>query len=157
MTRKEAMASLDMMLDMAWENGFRNADIKVSVDNVNSNVHPEDLDSDENSAKYAGITLIKNPKQSPDIQKPVEHAIGFIKRRFKHKLLSSPQPLSAQAMQRLVEEVASDYPTASVQKDVFSLPLTYGVIATPRGEYYKAEDGSLHPGCGGGWPEARYR
>lgn len=150
------MASLDMMLKAALEKGFRNPDIQLSVDNVNSNVHEEDLD-DADDAKYAGITMRKNPKQSPDIQKPVEHAIGFIKRRFKHLLLSSPQPLSAREMQRLVEEVAFTYPAASVQKDVFSLPLTYGVIATPRGQMYQAADGSLHPGCGGGWPEARYR
>lgn len=153
MTRTEAVASLDLMLNQAKDGGYRNEDILLSVDNANSNVHEEDLEGDE----YTGITMRKNPKQSPDIQKPVEHAIGFIKRRFRHRLLSSPRPLTAREMQRLVEEVAFEYPTASIQKDVLSLPLTYGVIATPRGQMYKAENGSLHPGCGGGWPEARYR
>jgi hypothetical protein len=44
-----------------------------------------------------------------------------------------------------------------VKKDVMGLPLLWHVISTPFGEEYTDEDGDIHPGTGGDYPNSQYR
>ncbi len=44
-----------------------------------------------------------------------------------------------------------------IANDVATLPLTYQVVATPKGTTFIGPDGKNHEGSGGDWPPHYYR
>ena len=97
----------------------------------------------------------------PDGHKVIEHVFA----RAKHELVEQVYQLGSEAdritaadAQRMVRNALSKVATpAQIKKDVDSLPLTYEVIARPRGQLFLGRDGKWHRGTGGDWPPKIYR
>jgi hypothetical protein len=97
----------------------------------------------------------------PDGHKVIEHVFA----RAKYKLVeqvyslgSAADRITAADAQQMVKDVISMVTTpAQIRADVDSLPLTYEVIARPRGQLFQSRDGKWHRGTGGDWPPKIYR
>lgn len=90
---------------------------------------------------------------SPDMNKPVEHAIHILKAAFARALVEGKAArLTAKRAQRLLVELfESKVTAASVAADVATLPDTMRAIATPRGQEFVGRDGRRYAGSGGDW------
>lgn len=90
---------------------------------------------------------------SPDMNKPVEHAIHTLKAAFARELAAGAAArLTAKGAQALLvrlfrEKVKAD----SVAADVATLPDTMRAIVTPRGQEFLGRDGKHYAGSGGDW------
>jgi hypothetical protein len=153
MTHEEAVDSLKMLIKVAKRGSLKAEEIRISVDNAHCNVSIDDVEDEQ----LGNMQHVVNPKHSPDFQKPVEHAIGFIKRGVRRRLALEPRERTPEELQELVRSVAYNLPAASIAKDVHSLPLTYAVVAAKKGSVFTGADGKQHTGVEGGWPPARYR
>ena len=73
--------------------------------------------------------------RAPDMHKVIEHVFGYIKPRMHERLYQADYQVTALECQRLAKRVFMEAALAEkIKKDVASLPLTYRVISTKKGE-----------------------
>lgn len=95
---------------------------------------------------------------SPDLHKPIEHTFAQLKHTVQEELLQPrSQPLTPAEAQQLVHDCFKAISTASIRKDVESLPVTYHVVAGDKGVVSQGPDGRYHVCSGGDWPARQYR
>jgi arylamine N-acetyltransferase len=95
--------------------------------------------------------------RAPDMHKVIEHVFGYIKPRMHARLYQADYKVTALECQRLAKRVFMEAALAEkIKKDVASLPLTYKVINTKKGESFVVGK-KVHFGTGGDWPPSTYR
>ena len=96
--------------------------------------------------------------RAPDMHKAIEHVFGYIKPRLHARLYQADYQATAVQCQNLAKQVFMETALANrIGRDVATLPLTYRVISTPKGQWFKDGKGKVHYGTGGDWPPATYR
>lgn len=90
---------------------------------------------------------------SPDMNKPIEHAIHALKAAFARWLVggAAARLTAHSAQHNLVRLFHEKVTAASVAADVATLPDTMRAIATPRGKEFVGRDGKRYAGSGGDW------
>jgi hypothetical protein len=96
----------------------------------------------------------------PDGHKVIEHCFSTIKAAFHRRLFEDKlyKTLTSEKAQNLLRDITMECITAKrIANDCKSLKTTLGIISTPCGQQYQDDEGTMHPGTGGGWAPKRYR
>ena len=88
----------------------------------------------------------------PDGHKIIEHFFARLKGKVMEEVYKRATDLTPGSAQQLVLDAFFHSSTKAIYKDVLSLPLTYRVIATPKGSQFLDAKGRVHTGSGGDWP-----
>ncbi|KAI8467098.1 MAG: hypothetical protein J3K34DRAFT_471995 [Monoraphidium minutum] len=101
----------------------------------------------------AAVTAAEISDPSPDVNKPIEHAIHTVKAAFLRALQEGAAAgLTGRRAQTLVFDLWNSKVTpAAVAADVATLPDTVRAIVTPTGQRFVARDGKRYEGSGGDW------
>lgn len=96
---------------------------------------------------------LKQPKHSPDCNRPVEHAFGSGKTRVRNNLYMDKQRVTSGSQLRPVvhKQFTDEMPPMAVKLDVEGLPLLWEILKTEKGVHWEDEEGKLHVGSGGDW------
>lgn len=102
------------------------------------------------------------PAYSHDLNKPIEHLFGTVKHRIKVELYEDwAKYKDARELQKLVYTIFHNLAQYNLDRhvaaDVAGLPLLRQILSTPATILFADDDGDVHVGTGGDYPNAYAR
>lgn len=83
-----------------------------------------------------GLNRLPHPRKSPDMHKVVEHMHAWLTQKMQAWLLKEGERgVNAETAKKQLQDFFYSYATASIMKDVNSLPGTYKAILAAGGRY----------------------
>lgn len=138
---------------------YDNAKHQVSAD-ITTLYHPDHPGVEELAVKLdVGVTKLPLPPYSHDLNRPIEHIFGTMKRKVREALYDAAvTEVTGRQLQSIVWEQFHQFiPAQHVAKDVAGLPHLWHILSHAKGEQFELDDGRPAVGTGGYWPNARAR
>lgn len=137
---------------------YDNASIQATAD-LTTLKHP-DTREEIHLAPYGQVMHL--PAYSHDLNRPIEHLFGTVKHRIKVELYEDwAKYKDARELQKLVYSIFNNLAKYNLDRhvaaDVAGLPLLWQILSTSAGILFADDEGDVHVGTGGDYPNAYAR